>query len=100
MKRSALIADEVIRDAQAGRLPKQAMADLLAPEPRQAFLAECVAIEKEYTKACAATHDPCLESGCSLEGEVCLQPLLRAETEYQAACGAAWMKFVRRSSQP
>jgi hypothetical protein len=99
MKNSAPIADEIVRDAQAGRLPKQAMADLLAPEPRRAFLAECAAIEKQYTEACTAAIDPCLESGCSLEGEVCLQPLLRSETEYQAACGAAWMKFVRGSDQ-
>lgn len=99
MNRSAHIADEVLRDAQAGRLSKQMMADLLAPEPRRAFLAECVAIEEKYTEACAVASDPCLESGCSLEGEVCLQPLLRAETEYQAACGAAWMTFVRGTSQ-
>jgi hypothetical protein len=89
------MADEVVRDAQAGRLPKHALAELLAPEQRRAFLAACAAIEKNYTEACTAANDPCLESGCALEGEVCLQPLVRAETEYQAACGAEWMKCVR-----
>ena len=53
MNHSAHIADEVLRDAQAGRLSKQVMADLLAPEPRRAFLAECVAIEEKYKSACA-----------------------------------------------
>jgi hypothetical protein len=89
------MSDEVVRDAHAGRLSKQELAELLAPEQRGAFLAACAAIEKKGTEECAAANDPCLESGCAVEGEVCLQPLLRAETEYQAACGAEWIKFIR-----
>ena len=69
------------------------IASLLAPEKRWGFLHSCAAIEKSYTDACAAAKDPCLESGCSCEGEVCLQPLLRANTAYQSQCGAEWAKL-------
>jgi hypothetical protein len=94
MTQTIQISDDVRRDAQAGRLSKQTLADLLAPDQRRAFLAACNAIDKSFTEACTATHDPCLESGCALEGETCLQPLLRAEGEVQAAYGAAWTRFV------
>ena len=78
--------------AAEGRLTKHALATLLAVPPRQVFLDACAAIEKKYTDECAA-KDPCLESGCSMEGEVCLQPLLRAGTEYHKACAAEWIKL-------
>jgi hypothetical protein len=91
------VTERVMSDAAEGRLPKLELAALLDAESRKAFLAACTAIEKTYTDACAATHDPCLESGCSLEGEVCLQPLLRAEDEVQRAYGAEWLKIVRRT---
>ena len=51
------------------------------------------AFEKKYTDDCAAEHDPCLESGCAVEGEICLQPLLKAGIEYQKACAAEWIKM-------
>ena len=85
--------ETLMRYATEGRLSKHALASLLASSPRPAFLAACAGIEKGYTDACAAAGDPCLESGCSCEGETCLQPLLRAETEYQRACGAEWAKL-------
>ena len=66
---------------------------MLTPEPRRQFLDACAAIEKNYTDQCAAAKDPCLESGCSAEGEICLQPLLRAGTEYHKACAAEWAKL-------
>ena len=57
-------------------------------------------IERSYTDACAAAKDPCLESGCSCVGDVCLQPLLRASTEYHSRCGAEWAKlFAERSNR-
>jgi hypothetical protein len=89
------ITDRVILDAVEGRLSKLALADLLTTDKRQTFLDRCAAIEKHYTDECAASNDPCLESGCALEGEVCLQPLLRAETEYNKACGAVWIALQR-----
>ena len=77
-----------MRDAIEGRLPKQALAGLLALPPRQAFLTICADIEKAYTKVCSTSGDPCLESGCSCEDQTCLEPLQRAGAEYHRACGA------------
>ena len=79
--------------AEEGRLPKQVLASLLTRESRQQYLDACAAIERRYTEACTANNDPCLEGGCAAEGEICLQPLLRAEVDYQKACTAEWMKL-------
>jgi hypothetical protein len=76
-----------------GRFSKDALASLLSPASRPAFLQACSAVERRFTECCAAADDPCLESGCSCEGETCLQPLLRAGAEYFAACGAEWVRF-------
>lgn len=84
--------ESLTRLALTGRMPKQTLASLLVPESRRIFLAACAAIEKQYTDACATSGEPCLESGCSCEGEVCLQPLLRAGSDYRIACGAEWVK--------
>jgi hypothetical protein len=85
--------EQVMRYAIEGRLSKHSLATLLNLQPRRVFLDACAAIEKKYTDDCAAAKDPCLESGCSAEGERCLQPLLRAGTEYHRACGAEWVKL-------
>ena len=77
-----------MRDAIEGRLPKQTLAGLLALQPRQVFLTACADIEKAYTNVCSTSGAPCLESGCSCEGETCLEPMLRAGIEYHRACGA------------
>ncbi len=60
----------------------------------------CAAIERRYTEACIAKEDPCLESGCSVEGEdeICRQPLLNAGIEYQQACAAEWVRLFRAST--
>jgi hypothetical protein len=81
--------------AAEGRLTKHALAMTLTPEARGAFLDRCAAIEKEYTDECGAS-DPCLEAGCSARGEICLQPLLRAGTEYHRKCGAEWAKLYAK----
>jgi hypothetical protein len=86
-------APQLVKYAEEGRLTKHALATMLTPEARRQFLEACAAIEKKYTDECAATKDPCLESGCSVEGEICLQPLLRAGTEYHKACAAEWAKL-------
>jgi hypothetical protein len=80
-------AETLMRDATEGLLPKQALAGLLALQPRQAFLTACAAIEKSYTNVCSTSGDPCLESGCSCEGETCLEPMQRAGADYHRACG-------------
>lgn len=84
--------------AAEGHLPKGTLASVLKPEYRRAYLEACANIEKQYTEDCAAQNDPCLESGCSVvgvEGESCLQPLLRASLAYHKACAAEWMKIFR-----
>jgi hypothetical protein len=87
---------QLLKLAEEGRLTKHAMATMLTPELRREFLTACAAIERKYTDDCSATNDPCLESGCSAEGEICLQPLLRAGSDYHKACAAEWAKLVAR----
>ncbi len=91
---------QLMKFAEEGRLTKHALATMLTPESRRQFLEACAAIERKYTEDCTAQKDPCLESGCSAEGEICLQPLLRAGTEYHKACAAEWAKlFARRENR-
>src|SRR5262245_66605411 len=85
---------QLMRYAEEGRLTKHALATMLTPEPRRQFLQACAAIERKYTDNCG--DDPCLESGCSAQGEICLQPLLRAGSEYHKACAAEWAKLFAR----
>ena len=85
--------EELMKNAEQGRLPKSVLVNLLDIQHRQAYLDACARIEKKYTRDCTATNDPCLESGCAAEGEICLQPLLRAGTEYRRACAAEWLKL-------
>ena len=80
-------------------LDKDALARLLPSEPRAVFLAGCAQVEKELTRACAARGDVCLESGCALEGESCLNALLNVVPEYNQACGRLWLPLFR-SSKP
>jgi hypothetical protein len=90
MSASALdTPDDLIRFALGGRLSKHALASLLTAAARKPFAEACARIELNYTKDCAV-NDTCLEAGCSAEGERCLQPLLRAGTEYEKACGTEW----------
>lgn len=92
--------EQVMACAIMGRLTKHALASLLRPERRRGFLDACAVIEQSYTDACAAAKDPCLESGCSCVGDICLQPLLRASTEYHSRCGAEWAKlFAERGNR-
>ena len=91
---------QLLKLAEEGRLTKHALATMLTPESRREFLEACAAIEKKYTDDCGATNDPCLESGCSAAGEICLQPLLRAGTDYHKACAVEWAKlFARRENR-
>jgi hypothetical protein len=90
--------DQLKSLAADGRLSKAELAGLLALENRQAFLDACAAIEMRFTEECTGKNDPCLESGCSCEGEVCLQPLQHAESAYHKACAALWLPFYRAST--
>jgi hypothetical protein len=84
--------EDVIRYAVEGRLSKHALASLLTAQARRPFSDACASIQLKYTTDCALT-DTCLEAGCSAEGERCLQPLLRAGTDYHKACGTEWAKL-------
>ncbi len=83
-------AGHLIELAHEGRLSKELLVGFLARDKRQPYLDACTTIERRFTAECTAAGDPCLEGGCALEGEVCLQPLLRSQTEYFKACGDAW----------
>src|SRR5216117_933265 len=85
-------SEELMKFAEQGRLPKSLLVNLLYVEHRQGYLDACAVIEKKYTEDCTATNDPCLESGCAVRGEICLQPLLRAGIDYHRACAAEWIK--------
>ena len=87
--------DELMALAAEGRFTKGELAAFLTAESRPPFLEACAHIEKEYTEACTAKNEPCLESGCSAEGETCLQPLLHAGSAYHKACAGAWLPIFR-----
>jgi len=82
--------EQVMAYAVEGRLTKHALASLLTARARRRFLSACGAIELKYTEACRALGDPCLASGCSAEGERCLQPLVLAGNDYHRDCGRQW----------
>jgi len=81
--------------AVQGEMPEAVLTGPLVLDDRPSYLRACERIERAYTEACAASHDSCLASGCSAEGEVCLQPLLRAGAEYHVACAEAWARLFR-----
>jgi hypothetical protein len=84
--------EKLMTFAEDGRLTKQVLGSLLDAHDVQAYLEACAVIEKQYTADCAAKN-PCLESGCAVDGEICLEPLLSAGREYHKACGAAWSRL-------
>jgi len=85
-------SEELLKFAEQGRLPKGVLVNLLDTEHRQEYLDACAVVEKKYTRDCAK-NDPCLESGCAVQDEICVQPLLRAGTEYHKKCAAEWIKL-------
>lgn len=92
-------SERLMRFAEDGHLSKHVLVNLLDLESRRPYLDACAAIEKKYTEECAAKNDPCLESDCAIdqaEGEICLQPLVRADVEYHKACAGEWIKLFRR----
>jgi hypothetical protein len=82
--------EKLMAFAEDGRLTKQVLGSLLGSDNALTYLDACTVIEKQYTADCAASDDLCMESGCAVEGEVCLEPLLKAGRDYRRACGAAW----------
>ena len=87
--------DQLMAQAAEGRFTKDELAGLLAIDNRRPFLEACARVERKFTEDCTAKNEPCLESGCSAEGEICLQPLLHAGSAYYKACAAAWLPIFR-----
>jgi hypothetical protein len=94
METNAQTPDQVMARAAEGRFTKDELARFLAIDNRRPFLDACAHIEKTFTEECAKS-EPCMESGCSAEGEICLQPLLHAGSAYYKACAAAWLPIFR-----
>jgi hypothetical protein len=95
-ERSVGTPERLTRFAADGHLTKDTMAHLIVPEKRREYIEACSVMEMAYTRACKASGDPCLESGCSIDhehGETCLQPILNAGVEYHQKCAAEWARF-------
>ena len=78
-------------------LNKDTLAELLPAETRAAFLAGCAEVERNLTHACAAKGG-CLESGCALDGESCLNAVLNGAHEYNKACRELWLPLFQSST--
>jgi len=91
-------AARFMRFAAEGHVPHEVLLKVLDSSIRRPYLDTCASIERKYTTDCASSGDPCLESGCSADGERCLQPLLRAGIDYYKACGAEWAKLFADSA--
>lgn len=91
--RSIGTLEELMTCAEQGHLSKMVLVNLLDTDHRGVYLDACGLIEKTYTENCGAAKETCLASGCAAEGEVCLEPLLRAGIGYQRACAAEWLKL-------
>jgi hypothetical protein len=85
----------LMKFAEEGHLSKLTLASLLEPDSRDQFLEACAAIEKRFTEECSARGDYCLEDGCAMDGEVCLQALLKAGSAFQMACAAEWIRMFK-----
>jgi len=82
--------EKLMSFAQLGRLSKLELADLLSPEKKQAYLHVCAGVERALTETCTAKGEPCLENGCAVEGEICLNALLESGEIYTVAYVSAW----------
>jgi len=87
--------ERLMRFAEQGQLSKFTLASLLEPDSRQQFLDACAAIEKRITEECGANADTCLEDGCAMDGDVCLQAVLKAGGAFQKACAAEWIRLFK-----
>ena len=85
----------LIAFAGEGRVSKASLASVLEPDSRQKFLNACAALEKRFTAECPTHGETCLADGCAMEGEVCLQALLKAGSAFQQACAAEWIQLFK-----
>jgi hypothetical protein len=87
--------DRLMTFAEQGHLSKFMLASLLEPDSRHQFLESVAALEKRFTDECGAKSDPCLEDGCAMDGEVCLEAVLKAGSPFQLACAAEWIRMFK-----
>jgi len=87
--------DRLMTVAREGRLSNFMLASLLESDSRQQFLNACAALEKRFTAECPAHGDTCLADGCAMDGEVCLQALLKAGSAFQQACAREWIQLFK-----
>ena len=87
--------ERLMRFAERGQFSKFTLASLLEPNRRQQFLDACAAIEKRFTEECGDHGDTCLADGCAMDGDVCLQALLKAGDAFQKACAAEWIRVFK-----
>ena len=76
--------DRLMTVAGEGHLSKFALASVLESDSRQQFLDSCAVLEKRFTADCPAHGETCLADGCAMDGEVCLQALLKAGASVSA----------------
>ena len=81
--------------AGEGHVSKVSLASVLEPESRQKFLDACAALEKRFTAEGPTHGETCLADGCAMDGEVCLQALLKAGSAFQQACAAEWTQLFK-----
>ena len=87
--------NRLMRFAEQGQLSKFTLASVLEPGSRQQFLDACAALEKRFTEECGGHGDTCLADGCAMDGDVCLQALLKAGDAFQKACAAEWVHLFK-----
>jgi hypothetical protein len=86
--------ERLMRFAKAGHLSKFTLASLLEPDSRHRFLEACAALEKRFTEECAQ-GESCLEDGCAMDGDVCLQAVLKGGSTFRKACAAEWIRMFK-----
>ena len=82
--------ESLVTFAREGHLSKFALASVLEPDSRQRFLDACAGLEKRFTVECGH-GDTCLADGCAMDGEICLQAVLKAGSAFQQACATEWI---------
>jgi hypothetical protein len=78
-----------------GHLSKFALASVLESDSRQQFLDACAVLEQQFTADCPTHGETCLADGCAMDGEVCLQALLKTGSAFQLACAAEWIQLFK-----
>jgi hypothetical protein len=87
--------ERLMTAAQEGRLSNFVLASLLESDSRQHFLNACAALERQFTAECPSHGETCLADGCAMDGEVCLQALLKAGSAFQQACASEWVQLFK-----